>query len=520
MSLPVVILIALATAAAALLIDHFIRASIRKKRIAAARERASFITEKAEKEARSRLEEADLEARLKVTQAIAKVEEEVAARTRQIEDAARDAESKDRNITRKMQLCEERLKQVETREKALEQGEREMTEMRAAAQKALAEQRARLEQISGYSSAMAKKELMREMEQEARREAAGRVHRIEEEARERAAEQARWAVAQAIQRISTPQVAESTVTVLKLPSDEMKGRIIGREGRNIRSIEMATGIDLIIDDTPQAIILSSFNPIRREIAKIALERLVEDGRIHPGRIEEIVAKVKEDFEKILTEQGEAVGFELGLHEINPKLLRMAGKLRYMTWHGQNLLEHSREVATIAAHIGGLLGVKADVAKRAGFLHKIGFADEANLDRSPLLHSADAAQRLGEAEPVVHCIQALYGLVAPRSIEAAILQTAETVSAFRPGAQKEMLQTHLERLTGLEEIGRSFPGVREVYAMRAGKEVRVIVEPERVGDKEVVWLSRDIARRIEKEVPYPGQLRVSVIRETRAVDFAM
>jgi ribonuclease Y len=310
------------------------------------------------------------------------------------------------------------------------------------------------------------------------------------------------------------------VTVLDLPSDEMKGRVIGREGRNIRSIEMATGIDMIIDDTPHAIILSSFNPTRRAIARIALERLIEDGRIHPARIEEVVGKVKEDFERILTETGEAAAFELGLQDVNPRLLKMAGKLQSISFHGQNLLQHSREVAMVAAHIGALLGVPCDVIKRAALFHKIGFADETNIDRSPLLISADVSQRLGEAEPVVHAIQALYGIVPSRSVEEILLQVAETASVSRPGAQKEMLQSYLERLQGMEEIAKSFPGVKEVFAMRAGKEVRVIVEPDRLGDKEVVWLSRDIAKRIEKEIAYPGQVRVSVVRETRSVDFAM
>jgi len=520
MSLPVVILIALATAGLALLADHLVRASIRKKRIAAARDRSSAIVEKAEAEAKSILDEAALEARVKVEASLAKAEEDATARARALDDKTREADTRERNLQRKMQLYEERHTQVEAREKAVEKTEKDAAETKAAAVKALAEQRTRLEQISGYSSALAKKELMREMEDDARREASSKLHRIEEETRERSIDQARWIITQALQRYTPAQTGESTVSVVTLPSDEMKGRIIGREGRSIRAFEMATGIDLIIDDTPNAIILSSFNPIRRHVAKVALERLVEDGRIHPARIEEVIAKVKDEFEKILGDIGEAAAFELGLHEMNAKLFRLAGRLSFMSHHGQNLLQHSREVAIVATHIGAMLGVKSEVTKRAGFLHKIGFAEETNLDRSPQLLSADVAQRLGEAEPVVHCIQALYGLVAPRSIEAAILPVAESVSIARPGAQKEMLQTYLERLGQLEDIARSFKGVKEVYAVRAGKEVRVMVEPETVGDREVVWLSRDIAKRIEKEVPYPGQIRISVIRETRAVDFAM
>jgi ribonuclease Y len=520
MSLPAAVLMGLVMAGIALLADHYIRAVIRRRRIAASRDKAALIVGKAEREARSRLEEADLEARVKLSEAIAKAEKEAESGSRFLEGKKRDLNARDKNLQRKTQLYEERLKKVESREKALEEAESAVAGLKASGEKLLAEQRSRLEQVSGYTAAMAKRELMREMESEARSEAARIIHRVEEQTRERAAEQAQWVIAQAIQRYSPPQLAESTVTILELPSDDMKARIIGREGRNIRAIEMAMGVDLIIDDTPRAIVLSSFNPLRRAIAKTALERLVEDGRIHPARIEEVVAKVKDEFAENVTEQGESAAFELGLHDFNPRVYRMAGRLKYMTYHGQNLLQHSQEVATIAAHIGGLLGIGADNAKRAGFLHKIGFADETNVDRSPLLISPELAQRLGEPEPVVHCLQVLYGLVAPRTIEAAILPVAERVSVSRPGAQREMLQSYLERLAALEELGRSFTGVKEVYAMRAGREIRVLVEPESVGDKQVVWMSREIAKEIEKKMDYPGQVKVSVIRETRAVDFAM
>jgi ribonuclease Y len=520
MSIPTVILLGLLMAAAALVADHFVRASIRRKRLAEGRVRAAAVLEKAERDARSRLEEAELEARLKVSEALDRAEKEAAARSRTLEETASSLEARERNFQRKTQLYEERLAQVEAREASLAEAEARNRSLEERLSKAAAEQRARLEQISGYSSAMAKNELMREMESEARHDAAIRIQRVEEEARERAAEQARWVITQAMQRYRPPQVAESTVTVVDLPGDDMKARIIGREGRNIRAIEMSMGVDLIIDDTPRAIVLSSFNPIRRAVAKIALEKLVEDGRIHPARIEEVVAKVKEDFDRIVSEQGEAAALEVGLHDLNPRLFRLAGRLAYMSHVGQNLLQHSLEVAQVAAGIGSLLGVGAETARRAGFLHKVGFAEEEGPDRSPLLASAETVQRLGEPEPVVHCIQALYGLVAPRNMEAVILQVAESVSTARPGAAREMFQDYIERLSAVESIARGFPGVKEAYAMRAGREVRVLVEPERVGDREVVWLSRDIARKIEESVSYPGQVRVSVVRETRAVDFAM
>lgn len=520
MSLPVAILLALILAAAALVVDHFIRASIRRKRLAEGRERAAAVMEKAERDAKSRLEEAEMEARLKVSEALDRAEKESTARARVLEEAATGLEGRERNLQRKTQLYEERLSQVESREAALAEAEARTTQLKQSLEKSIAEQRSRLEQISGYSSAMAKNELMKEMETEARHDAAIRIQRVEEESRERAAEQARWVITQAMQRYRPPQVAESTVTIVDLPGDDMKARIIGREGRNIRSIEMSMGVDLIIDDTPRVIVLSSFNPIRRAVAKIALEKLIEDGRIHPARIEEVVTKVKEDFDRIVSEQGEAAALELGLHDLNPRLLRLTGRLGYMSFHGQNLLQHSLEVAQVAAGIGSLLGVSADTARRAGFLHKVGFAEEDGPDRSPLLASAEAVQRLGEPEPVIHCIQSLYGLVAPRTMEAVILQVAENVSTSRPGAVRDMFQDYIERLTGVEEIARSFPGVKEAYAMRAGREVRVLVEPEKLGDREVVWLSRDIARKIEESLSYPGQIRVSVFRETRSVDFAM
>ncbi len=520
MSLPIAILLGLIMAASALVADHFVRAVIRRKRLAEGRERAAAILEKAERDARSRLEEAELEARLKVSEALDRAEKESAARARLLDETTAGLETRERNLQRKAQLYEERLAQVESRERAAAEGEARTAQLKQQLQRSIAEQRARLEQISGYSSAMAKNELMREMESEARHDAAIRIQRVEEESRERAAEQARWVITQAMQRYRPSQVAESTVTVVDLPGDDMKARIIGREGRNIRAIEMAMGVDLIIDDTPRSIVLSSFNPIRRAVAKIALEKLVEDGRIHPARIEEVVTKVKEDFDRIVSEQGEAAALELGLHDLNPRLFRLAGRLAYMYFQGQNLLQHSLEVAHVAAGIGSLLGVGAETARRAGFLHKVGFAEEEGPDRSPLLASAETAQRLGEPEPVVHCIQALYGLVAPRTIESVILQVADNVSTWRPGAVRGMFQDYVERLTAVEEIARGFPGVKEAYAMRAGREVRVLVEPERVGDREVVWLSRDIARKIEEKVSYPGQIRVSVVRETRSVDFAM
>jgi len=510
----------LAGAAAGSAIVWVILTLSRGRQTSAARETAASILVTAEKDAAARLAAASLEAKVRLEAAEAKIEEESQQRAREAEEQRLEIERRDKDLRYRIAFAEEKVKEAEKREAAAARMEADAARAQSQAQTLVAQHRSKLEQIAAYSAREARDELRREMELEARRESAAAILRIQEETRERAAEEVRWITAQAIQRVPLSQYAETTVTVVNLPSDEMKGRIIGREGRNIRAIEMSCGIDLIIDDTPQAIILSSFDPTRRMVAKLAIDKLVEDGRIHPARIEEVVAKVKEEFERITQEQGEAAAFELGLHDLNPKLSRMAGRLGYLSHHGQSLLDHSREVAHIGANMASVLSARAEVVKRAAFLHKIGFADESSKDGSPTVTSADIAQRLGESEEVVHCIQALYGVVAPRTVEAVLLQAAESAAASRPGAHKEMLQDFLEQLGGLEAIARSFPGVREAHALRAGKEIRVIVSADEVSDKDTVWLAKDIAGRIEKEIKYPGQLRVSVIRETRSVDFAM
>jgi len=501
-----------------------ILASMRSRKSAggldAARASARGILDAADAEARSRIEAGQLELRLRVETAEAKAEEESQQRQREIEEQRADIERRDKDLKRRVAFADEKMRQVQERETGLAQKEAEIARAREEASELLARQRARLEQIAGYSSREARDELRREMELDARRESAATIVRIQEETRERAEDEAHWITAQAMQRLPLSQYAESTVTVVNLKSEDMKGRIIGREGRNIRAIEMGCGIDLIVDDTPGVITLSSFDPTRRLIAKLAIERLIEDGRIHPARIEEVIAKVREEFDKLTFDQGEAAAFELGVNDLNPRLVKMAGRLQFVTFHGQTLLTHSREVALLAAHMATMLGAQADLVRRAGFLHEIGFGDETLNDRSPRLATADIVQRLGESEPVVHCVQAVHGIVAPRTVEAVLLQVAESASIGRPGARKEMLQDHIEHLKELEDIAKSFKGVRQAHAVRAGKEVRVIVAAEELADREVVWLSRDIAGRIEKETRYPGQLRVSVIRETRSVDFAM
>jgi len=509
-----------ASAGAGAGIFAFVSTIIRRRTLAAAGDTARAIIEQARIDAAGRLEAADLEAKVRVEAAEARLDEESQARAHEAEEQRREIERRDKDLRRRMSFADEKMKEVEARAAAVASLEAEAASARAEARDLLAHQRAKLEQIAELSADQAREELRQEIELDARRDASAMILRVQDEARERAFEEARWITTQAMQRLPLSQYAETTVTVVNLPSDEMKGRIIGREGRNIRAIEMTCGIDLIIDDTPGVIILSSFDPARRMVAKLAIERLIEDGRIHPARIEEVIAKVREEFDKTTAEQGEAAAFELGLHDLNPRLVKLTGKLRYLTHHGQSILDHSREVALIASRMAEMLSARAEVVKRAGLFHKIGFADEAAQDRSPTVLSADIAQRLGEPEPVVHCIQALYGIVAPRSVEAVLLQVAEQAVVARPGAQKDMLEDFLQELGHVEEIAMSFPGVKEAHAVRAGKEVRVIVAADHVSDKEAVWLSKDIAARIEKEVEYPGQVRVSVIRETRSVGFAM
>ncbi|MGH9867840.1 MAG: ribonuclease Y [Candidatus Polarisedimenticolia bacterium] len=516
----VLILVAAAALAAGAAVSLAVAGAMRRRGLIGARESARSILERAEMEAETRTAAAALEAKVRMEAAEARLEEETQQRAREAEELRADLDRREKDLKRRLAYTDDKLAEVAARESAVTASEAEAVRTRQEAEAMLARQREKLEQIAGLSAREARDQLKREMEMDARRDAAILVQKIAEDAQERAVDEARWIVTQAIQRLPLSQYAETTVTVVKLPSDEMKGRIIGREGRNIRALEMSCGIDLIIDDTPGAIILSSFDPTRRMIAKTAIERLVEDGRIHPARVEEMVAKVKDEMDRITTEQGEAAAFELAVHDLNPKLVKMLGRLGHLSYQGQSLLDHSREVALLGAQMAALLSVRTEVVKRAGILHKVGFADETNLDRSPLILSAEILGRLGESEPVVHCVQALYGLAAPRTVEAVLLQAAEQACTARPGAQKDMLQDFLQHMKDLERIALSFTGVREAFAVRAGKELRVIVSTDQVSDKETVWLSKDIAARIEKELDYPGQVRVSVIRESRSVGFAM
>jgi ribonuclease Y len=395
----------------------------------------------------------------------------------------------------------------------------QVEEFQAAAEQLVEEQTRRLESVAGMTSEDAKKLLIQNVESEARRDAALLAKRIEEEAIQKSAVEARKIISQAIQRCAAEHIVESSVSVVDLPSDEMKGRIIGREGRNIRALEQATGVDLIVDDTPEAVILSGFDPLRREIARLSIERLIRDGRIHPARIEEVVSKMETEIETKLREEGEQVAFELGIHNFDAGLLQLLGRLRYRTSYGQNVLNHSRDVAYIAGIMARELGADVDVAKRAGLLHDIGKAVDRDMEGTHLQLGVEIARKYGETDEVMHAIEAHHFDVEFKTAEAVLVQAADAISAARPGARREVLENYIRRLEKLEDLASSFSGVAKAFALQAGREIRVIVESSKVSDEQSYWLSKDIAKRIEKDLEYPGQVKVTVIREMRVVDYA-
>jgi ribonuclease Y len=384
---------------------------------------------------------------------------------------------------------------------------------------AIAEQRTRLEQIAGLTVEQAKSELLRSMENDARIDAANMVKRIEDESNEKAKEKARRVISMAIQRIASEHVVESTVSVVDLPSDEMKGRIIGREGRNIRAFEQATGVDLIVDDTPGAVILSCFEPVRREIARQALANLIQDGRIHPGRIEELVAKVQGEMEERLLNDGEAAALEAGIPDLHPELHKLLGRLQFRSSYGQNALKHSMEVSWLSHHMAAELGADGQVAKRAGLLHDIGKAVDREMDGTHLELGRELLRKHGETDQVIHAMECHHGDYDPHSVEAVLVTAADALSAARPGARREILENYIKRLEKLEGMATDFKGVEKAYAIQAGRELRIVVESGSVSDEDAIWLARDLAKKVEAELTYPGQIKVTVIRETRAVEYA-
>jgi ribonucrease Y len=489
-------------------------------RIGSAKEVAKGLIEEAEKKAEILKKEALLQAKDKFYQEKAEFEKETMEKRLELQSLEKRIIQRESNLDKKLELLDGKEGDLTRREKNQIQQEKMISEQEKKVVGLIEKQRAQLENIAKMSSAEAKKMLMEAMETEAKHEAAKRIKRIEEEAKESADKKSKEIISLAIQRYSGEYVAERTVSVVTLPNEEMKGRIIGREGRNIRALEAATGVDLIIDDTPEAVILSGFNPVRREIARIALERLVSDGRIHPARIEEIVQKVEQEMEVSIREAGEQATFDIGSHGIHQELIKLIGRLKYRTSFAQNVYQHSLEVAFLCGIMAGELGVNVKQAKRAGLLHDIGKAVDHEVEGSHSKIGADLAKKYGEAPVIVHAIAAHHEEEEkPESVIDVLVEAADALSGARPGARREMLETYVKRLDDLERIAQSFPGVEKSYAIQAGREIRIMVQPDRVSDEDSVILSKDIARKVEKELTYPGQIKVTVIRETRAVDLA-
>jgi ribonucrease Y len=490
-----------------------------ERRVAKFQEQAKSLLQESRKEAEAIKKEAILQAKDSLFQMKADFEKETKETRKELQILEKRLLQKDENLEKKSESLDKRENNIARREKILQEQESDLSDRGKALQGLIEEQKAKLESLSGISAQEAKEMLIRSIESEARHDAALLAKRIETETREIADKKAKNIIALAIQRYAGEYVAEKTVSVVTLPNEEMKGRIIGREGRNIRAIEASTGVDVIIDDTPEAVILSGFNPIRREIARLSLERLISDGRIHPARIEEIVEKVTAEIETAVREAGEQAAFDIGVHGINPELIKLLGKLKYRTSYAQNVLQHSIEVAFLCGIMAAELNLNEKQAKRAGLLHDIGKAVDHEIEGPHAGIGADLAKRYGEARRVVHAIAAHHEDVAAEDVLAILVQAADALSGARPGARKELLETYVKRLEDLERISNSFVGVGKSYAIQAGRELRIIVESSAVSDSELVLLSRDIAKKIESELTYPGQIKVTAIRETRAVDFA-
>mgnify|MGYP000934971080 FL=1 len=463
-------------------------------------------------EAEARQREILLEAKDAALKLREELEQEYQQRRQQVERIERRLQAKEEQLDRRLENLEKRERRIQAREKEIEERLEEIARLEQ-------ERQAELQRVAQMSLEEARQLVIQQATEEAREILNRQVRELEQQVREEAQQRARMILATAIQRIASEYVAEATVTVVPLPSDDMKGRIIGREGRNIRALEQATGVDLIVDDTPEAVTLSSFDPVRREIARRALLKLIQDGRIHPARIEEVVEKTRQEVEQIIWEEGERAALEAGVQGLHPDLIRLLGRLRFRTSYGQNVLQHSIEVALIAGALAAELGADVNVAKTAGLLHDIGKAVDHEVEGPHALIGADIARRLGRSAKIVHAIAAHHGEEEPRTVEAFIVAAADAISGARPGARREMLEAYIKRLEALESVATSFPGVQKAYAIQAGREVRILVKPDQIDDYGALRLARDVVKKIQDTLDYPGQIKVTVIRETRAIDYA-
>ena len=497
-------------------LTYAITVSYRKKvaevKIGNAEDKAREIIDEAVKTAETKKREALLEVKEESIKTRNELEKEIKERRAEVQRTERRVLSKEESLDKKLEVIEKREASYTAKEEELKKKKSEIEKLH---EQSVQE----LERISGLTSDQAKEYLLKTVEDEVKSDTAKMVKELESRAKEEAGKKAKEYVVTAIQRCAADHVAETTISVVQLPNDEMKGRIIGREGRNIRTLETMTGVDLIIDDTPEAVILSGFDPIRREVARIALEKLIVDGRIHPARIEEMVEKAQKEVETMIREEGEAAVLEVGVHGIHPELVRLLGRMKFRTSYGQNALKHSIEVAHLSGLLAGEIGLDVRVAKRAGLLHDIGKSIDHDVEGSHIQIGADLCRKYKESRIVINAVEAHHGDVEPESLIACVVQAADTISAARPGARRETLETYTNRLKQLEDITNTFKGVDKSFAIQAGREIRVMVVPEQVSDADMVLLARDISKQIEAELEYPGQIKVNVIRESRVTDYA-
>lgn len=506
------IIICAAALAFGLLVGYILRKNIGEKAIGSAEQKAKNLILDAENRSETIKKEITLEAKEEAHRMRTDVEREVKERRAEIQRSERRLIQKEESVDRK-------LENIEKREDSITKHEHEILEKKKELDGFLAKQIEELEKISGLTVEEAKNLLLDEIEKDVRHDAAVMIKDIESKAKEDADKKAKEIISGAIQRCAADHVAESTVSVVALPNDEMKGRIIGREGRNIRAIETLTGVDLIIDDTPEAVIISGFDPVRREIARIALEKLIVDGRIHPARIEEMVEKAEKEVKSIIKEEGEQATFEVGIHNLHPELVKLLGRLKYRTSYGQNVLKHSVEVAHLAGLMAGELGMDPKLAKRAGLLHDIGKALDHEYEGTHVDIGIQILKKYKESEAVINGMAAHHGDYEAKSLEAVLIAAADALSAARPGARRETLDAYIKRLEKLEEIANTTPGVDKSFAIQAGREIRIIAKPEEINDDGIVLLAREVSKKIESELEYPGQIKVNVVRETRAIDYA-